>query len=410
MNMHVIILWHSCEFFYNYDCFITLKYQHNRYSSDYDLPSISLQRGFITSDRITYSQSNLAWTSNSCTYTHDQIRVESYPNPNIYDILEPGTIPRCHIKCCVTTYNEKALKPVQTSLLGFSEMCRYTRFGMVSKYVSVYKMGDWVVRCFFTNRVFAPLIDVLIDKTTIAPPPDIHERYRAISDYINQHIQQLPFLVPQIWIEKGISINRQDWPFIKATFIRAATLGMFLEDMHREPTVVAMLAEQWLAMINTLEALNMAHGDLNLTNVLVYGTYPHVVLRLVDFDSMYVPMLNGRALYELGDENFQPIHPGVRRFNSEMDRFSALVIYLSLIALVEDALLWEQCKADEDAKLLLGANDFRDLKNSPAYNLLRAKHTNQQLQQCLDELARSIREQRMPRSLSNVLQAKQDIG
>ena len=277
--------------------------------------------------------------------------------------------------------------------------------GQSGNYVSVYKMGDWVVKCFFTN-----IVDMLVDNLTIAPPPDIRERYRAIGDYIGQHIQQLPFLVPQLWIEKGISINRQDWPFIKATFIKAATLGMFLEDMHHEPTAVAALAEQWLAITTTLEALNMAHGDLNITNVLVSGTYPHVVLRLVDFDSMYVPTLNGRTLYELGDENFQPSHPGVRRFNSEMDRFSALVIYLSLIALVEDARLWEQCKADEDTKLLLGANDFRDLQNSPAYNLLRAKRANQQLQQCLDELERSIREQRMARSLSDLLQVKQAIG
>ncbi len=38
-----------------------------------------------------------------------------------------------HIDCCVTMYKEKTLNPFQTWLPGFSEMCRYTRFGMASR-------------------------------------------------------------------------------------------------------------------------------------------------------------------------------------------------------------------------------------------------------------------------------------
>ncbi len=258
-----------------------------------------------------------------------------------------------------------------------------------------------VVQCFFTN--------ILINDLTIAPPPDIRERYQAINDYISQHRPQLPFLVPQIWVEKGIKIDGQGWPFIKSKFIQAPTLGVFLADRHQESFVNATLAKQWLEMINTLEALNMAHGDLNITNVLVCDTFPNLTLRLVDFDSMYVPTLEGRTLYELGDEHFQPIQPGVRRFNNEMDRFSALVIYLSLIALDEDTQLWDRCKANEDTKLLLGSDDFRDLGNSAASKLLRAKRSNRELQQCLDELERSILEQRMPRSLADVLQVRQSV-
>ncbi len=278
---------------------------------------------------------------------------------------------------------------------------RPLRLNLGSKYVSVYKMSDWVVKCFFTN--------ILINDLTIAPPPDIRERYQAINDYISQHRTQLPFLVPQIWVEKGIKIDGQGWPFIKSKFIQAPTLGVFLADRHQESFVNATLAKQWLEMINTLEALNMAHGDLNITNVLVCDTFPNLTLRLVDFDSMYVPTLEGRTLYELGDEHFQPIQPGVRRFNNEMDRFSALVIYLSLIALDEDTQLWDRCKANEDTKLLLGSDDFRDLGNSAASKLLRAKRSNRELQQCLDELERSILEQRMPRSLADVLQVRQSV-
>src|SRR5258708_27542737 len=118
---------------------------------------------------------------------------------------------------------------------------------------------------------------------------------------------------------------------------------------------------------------------------------------------MYVPTMQSRMLYELGHEHFQPVQAGIRQLNNEMDRFSALIIYLSLIALAEDPHLWDQCKANEDAKLLLGQGDFRNLRGSTAYQLLRAKRSNQAIQKCLVELELSMQEVRMPKPLSNIL-------
>src|SRR5450432_233459 len=45
-----------------------------------------------------------------------------------------------------------------------------------SKYVTVYKMSDWVVRCFFTN--------VISNTQIVSPPPDIRERYLQINNYM----------------------------------------------------------------------------------------------------------------------------------------------------------------------------------------------------------------------------------
>lgn len=268
--------------------------------------------------------------------------------------------------------------------------------GHSGKYVSVYKMGDWVVKCFFTNPVTGQLV--------IRPPLDINERYQAINDYVHLHQQRLTFLVPQIWVQRAITINGQVWPFIKAHFIQAPMLGAFLADMYQEPFVVSALAKQWFAFIDTLESLHIAHGDLDVTNVLVFGTYPQVALHLVDFDSMYVPALHGRKMHEGGHEHFQPpFQLRLRHFDAEMDRFSALVIYLSLIALAENPRLWEQCKANEETRLLLSSDDFRDLGNSSAYKILRMQQNNRELQLCLDELASSIYNARVPRSLSDVL-------
>jgi len=319
--------------------------------------------------------------------------VRIWPTLDVYDNA---------LRDALTTVNDPDVRTRKLS--GDSRDARPLRLnGQSSKYVSVYRMEDWVVKCFFTN--FS-----ITSKRIITPPPDIDERYQTINNYLRVHAQHLTFLVPQIWIERAINIDGQVWPFIKSKFIQAPSLGGFLADKYMEPFVNAVLAKQWLEMIKVLESLSIAHGDLDITNVLVSGVYPHVALRLVDFDSMYVPALEGRTMYELGHEHFQaPYQLDVRHFDAKMDRFSALVIYLSLIALDEDSQLWDRCKANEDTKLLLDSDDFRDLDNSSAYRLLRMRRNNQELQLCLDELATSIYDARTPRSLPDVLSSTPQV-
>jgi len=158
----------------------------------------------------------------------------------------------------------------------------------------------------------------------------------------------------------------------------------------------------------------VAYADLGLgdrtggaSGIGIFDLRTGRTLRLIDFDSMFVPTLEGIVKegkpWEAGHEHFQPVLPDVRKFNGEMDRFSALVIYLSLIALVEDGQLWEICKANEENKLLLGSHDFRQLGISPACQELRSRYHIETLQKCLDELAGSLEESRMPRSLSEII-------
>ena len=44
-----------------------------------------------------------------------------------------GGVPQAHEVCFVTTYNEKALNPVQIGLSGFSTSYHYTKNGMASE-------------------------------------------------------------------------------------------------------------------------------------------------------------------------------------------------------------------------------------------------------------------------------------
>ena len=266
----------------------------------------------------------------------------------------------------------------------------YNEANTGAKYVAVYRMSNWIVKCFIGKA-----------------PPDISQRYQAINKYIKQHETQLSFLVSQYWVEQGMSIHGQIVPFIKSPYIENIPLGIFLGDMdverYKDTRLVTRLAEQWLHIMKTFEDLEMAHGDLDITNVLVCGNPHNVTLRLIDFDNMYVPALKGFRLNERGHEHFQPFEESVRHFDKDMDNFSALVIYISLIAIAEDPLLWERAHANDEDKLLLGSHDYKQMGISPVYRLLLEKYHNDTIRKCVEELVASIQEQRMPRSLSRIL-------
>jgi len=264
-----------------------------------------------------------------------------------------------------------------------------------SKYVCVYRVGNWVVRCFTSDPPNAP------------PPADIQLRYRVITAYFNRlrSSPELSFLVPHIWVERGVNVGGDTLPFLKVPFIQAGQpLGDFLIDHHTNSHAMNLLSHQWFDLIEQLESRQIAHGDLDMTNVLVCGILPNLSLKLIDFDGMYVPDL---AAYNLGvadagHEHFQPAQPGIRAFGPQLDRFSVLIIYITLSALTTNHALWENCDADE-TRPLLKRDDFDRLGLSKNFIRLLQERNNKDLQKCLQELQDSVMQRRMPRSLAEIL-------
>src|SRR6266487_463380 len=287
------------------------------------------------------------------------------------------------------------LKRKQISLDAFGQPLRLNSGG--TRYVCVYRLDDWVIRCFAADP-----------SRNIFPPPDIEERYHNIITFVQSTGNDLAFLVPNKWTAPGIRVKANDFPILRLKYLaNGKKLGEYLAEHYQKREVVSLIAQDWLKIIQLFEDQQVAHSDLDLTNVLVWGTYPSLSLRMVDFDGMYVPYFEGKGMSpaDAGHRDFQPAQPGIRKFNAEMDRFSALIIYLSLYALEMNPSIWVKCKASE-RRLLLGRTDFEHLAQSNTsenFKLLRQEHTNSRLQLCLEELEESIKEARMPRSLREIL-------
>src|SRR5437667_53761 len=96
-----------------------------------------------------------------------------------------------------------------------------------------------------------------------------------------------------------------------------------------KPATLEALRAKWVTLVRHLEAAQVAHGDLQHGNILVRGGS----IQLVDYDGMWVPALRGRKATELGHRAYQHPERSEQDYGQEIDRFSALVIYLSLPAL-----------------------------------------------------------------------------
>lgn len=203
----------------------------------------------------------------------------------------------------------------------------------------------WAIRCF------------------LRPISDHAERYEAISKHLRK--VHLPYGVSFQFLERGIQIRSNWFPIVKMQWAKGDLLHSHIEKHLRYPAVLAALRAKWVTLVRQLEAAQVAHGDLQHGNILVRGGSLH----LVDYDGMWVPALKGRDATETGHRAYQHPERSGQDYGHEIDRFSALVIYLSLAALERRAALWERFHTGDN--LIFVREDFQQVGRSAIWEELR---------------------------------------
>jgi alpha-beta hydrolase superfamily lysophospholipase len=213
----------------------------------------------------------------------------------------------------------------------------------------VYQMqcpdGTWAVKC-FTREVHG-----------------LHERYQAISDHLRS--SQRAFMVEFYYLERGILVKGAWYPVVKMRWVEGFTLNEFLRLHVEKQGVLDRLAHLWLKLARDLRDSEMGHGDLQHGNVmLVPGKGNSLVLRLIDYDGMYVPELANNPSGELGHANYQhPDRLSKTSYSAEIDRFAHLVIYTALRCLrLGGRPMWD--KHDTGDNLLFRRDDIEKPRTS----------------------------------------------
>ncbi|WP_149825093.1 protein kinase domain-containing protein [Streptomyces tailanensis] len=190
-------------------------------------------------------------------------------------------------------------------------------------------------------------------------------RYTAISSALGalSHAWSVGFE----FLDEGVLVAGEWYPVVKMAWVQGTDLLNWLDRNRTDTAAVQALADRFLALVADLDKAGIAHGDLQHGNILVAsdGT-----LRLVDYDGMYVPALKGEKATENGHRNYQSPSRTAADFGPAMDRFSAWVIQLSLLAVAADPGLWTQLHDPHGEFLILSEADFTEPAMSLAWPVL----------------------------------------
>lgn len=193
--------------------------------------------------------------------------------------------------------------------------------------------------------------------------PDQAQRYSVISNYLGQ--SQLPCMVHFSFIKQGIKIRTNWYPILKMEWVEGDPLNVYIEKNLNNQKALLDLAQAFSGLAFSLKQCSIAHGDLQHGNILISNGS----LRLIDYDGMYVPGMDGVPSLELGHRNYQHPRRSENDFGPFLDSFSAWVIFVSLIALSFHPHLWSRFSGG-DEHLLFGAEDFQNPAGSEIFNIL----------------------------------------
>lgn len=205
----------------------------------------------------------------------------------------------------------------------------------------------WAVRCFLTYQ------------------QDQEPRYEKISQYLKQ--KQPSWMVGFDYLKQGIKVNGNWYPILKMEWIDGETLNNYIQNNSNDGQQIQLLPQKFLQLVHELRRDSIAHGDLQHGNILLVNGR----LKLVDYDGMYVPGLDGMPSNELGHRNYQHPSRTAHDFGLNIDNFSAWSIYVTLLALSFVPELCRLVNAADD-HLLLKREDINDPASSHVLHSLKA--------------------------------------
>jgi hypothetical protein len=230
---------------------------------------------------------------------------------------------------------------VETNPLGLPAV----KSGGFALIYHLYRKEHWAVRCFYHEI------------------GDLQYRYEAISRFLEKNANGI-FVKASLQSE-GIIVGGQYYPVLVMPWLVGDVLNLHIERNLSKANEIAWLADAFLRMVNYIEHLGIAHGDLQHGNIMVRNN----ALTLIDYDGMYLPELSKSPAKILGHLNYiHPDRPNVSP-SVKIDRFPSIVIYLGLRAVAAEPSLWT--KYSDGENILFKRSDFLDPLFSPLINDLK---------------------------------------
>lgn len=193
--------------------------------------------------------------------------------------------------------------------------------------------------------------------------PDAQRRYAKISEKLRTLGSR--YFVNFDFQPQGIRIRGAEYPIVKMDWAEGETLGIHLDRVSSNPSHLTSLRQSFFDLSECLERNGVAHGDIQNENVIISNGGP----RLIDYDGMFVPGLIEGQGAEIGNKHFQHPQRDATLFGPKMDRFSFIVLDVSLEALAVDPALHRRFREGGNA-IIFNANDFAAPATSEIFSIL----------------------------------------
>lgn len=210
--------------------------------------------------------------------------------------------------------------------------------GFTITYKLIHNQSGWAVRCFHRDI------------------QDLQKRYQAVGNFLAKTKSQ--YFVQAQYLENGIKVNGKGFPIIKMQWLEGEPLNIYLSKNYTQRSKVEKLITDFIGLIAELEKYGIAHGDIQHGNIIVKNDK----LYLIDYDGMFFPELASLTTNEIGHINYQHPKRSASHYNQNIDRFSAIIIYIGLKAVSINPNLWK--RHDNSENILFKSQDYADLQNS----------------------------------------------
>ena len=185
-------------------------------------------------------------------------------------------------------------------------------------------------------------------------------RYQALQEYLGPVLP--PYMAGFTYRDHEMLVEGIRYPVVEMDWVAGDPLDVWVRQRLGQGNALADQAAAWLAIIRDMLSRGMAHGDFANDNCLVSGSE----LKLIDYDGCFIPGLEDKYPGESGANHFQ--HPSrAGYYAANMDAFPSLVIFLSLLALQDNASLWQ---FHTDKNLIFEEKDFTASPQTSIWNAL----------------------------------------
>ena len=189
---------------------------------------------------------------------------------------------------------------------------------------------------------------------------DSQQRFNEISTYLLQN--HIIYFSEFTFVFNGVFVNGQSLPLTRMKWIDGKNLKDFLAENIKNELKLKYFCERFLNLISELHANKISHGDLQHGNIIIQDDGE---IRLIDYDSICVPSIEYKIEIVSGLKGYQ--HPSRFTYGKcslKADYFSELIIFLSVIAIIENPNLWNKYDVENTEVLLFTAEDFRNFSQS----------------------------------------------